>query len=87
MRMREKIYIGISILMLLAILALPPQGFLHYLIWKNEGGHLPPSFIVIFAILSLITGISGVVLIVKGITKKEDIKILSMATFLGWIQV
>ena len=82
MRRRDKLYIGISILMALATLGLfLPEPFI-YFIWGEPEGHLPPSRIIFFALLSLILGISGLVLIVLGLKRKEAIKTLLTATLI-----
>ncbi len=82
MKNLEKIYVGISILMALAILSLLiPKPYI-YGLW-NSRGHGLPLIGLIFSGLSLILGVFGFILLAKEQNKKKNNNMLVVATFLA----
>lgn len=86
----EKIYIGLSILVVLGSNLLHiPEPFFSYL-WGEESRHFPASRLVYFAALSIFLGIFGFIWIAlrialrEGLALKEDFIILTISILMSF---
>ncbi len=84
LKIPEKIYVGISVLMTVATLSLfLPKPYPH-IIWDNGRSHMPSVQLVSFTALSLVSGIYGIIWVGIRVKREENFDKLCVATVLAF---